>query len=144
MRIPKKGLVLKNGNRLSQGQLFIRETTMANDNGQRAAMQRAMTPGAKPNTAPKGLARAEHDKVLPTPAISPGMHRVTTGELHPYLHGQAFDDGWQYHEALDGNVPTAFGQGRPDRNDGDKLRDKHDPKLGNVVLDEAGRLGRKA
>jgi hypothetical protein len=148
MRIPKKGLVLPNGNRLSQGQLFPkREATMA---GQIETMQRAMnrTPGAAPNTAPEGLARNNVSKVLPTLAIAHGMRDVSAAG-HPLafvggkrpLDDETLEKTWQGK----GNVPTHDGMyTHPKSNDGDRLRGKADPEDGRRVLDEAGRLGRKA
>lgn len=133
MRIPKKGLVLANGNRLSQGQLFPkRENTMA-DNGQRAAMQRAMTPN---------LARDGAPKKITTPEIAHGMTRQTKPS-HEFLHGSPIDDEpVQNSWGGKGNVPTHPGMvTQPKSNAGDRLRGTHDREAGNAILQEAARLG---
>jgi hypothetical protein len=146
---PAKGLTLPNGTRLSRGQLFQPKegNPMATDNGQRAAMAKAMnrtTPGATPNSAPESIARTGQAKQLPTPATTPGMRNVDGGPL-AFVGGKRPLDDEPLQKTYDGkgNVPTAFGMGRPDRKDGDRLRDTHDPGLGHAVLQEAGRLGDK-
>jgi hypothetical protein len=90
--------------------------------------------------AAPGAFRKFGEKSLPSPAPAHGMKRVTSPS-HEFLHGQAVND-----EALEknfvgkGNVPThpgMFTKSVPD----DPHRGSHDPKLGNAILAEAGRLG---
>jgi hypothetical protein len=115
--MPAKGWTLPNGNRLNHGQLFLAKgNTLMSKQQQQKAMLRAMrrsnqsTPGAAPNTATGTIARTGIDKVLPEAPIAHGMKRVTTGDLHPYLHGQAINDEVDDKLHMTGkNVPLAYG-----------------------------------
>jgi hypothetical protein len=83
----------------------------------------------KPNIARDGSA-----KCLTDPAITPGMRRQTSGELHPYLHGQTLDDS-----APDKRVaPIAPHPGTPSRADRGNLVEG----AGTEVLNSAARLGK--
>ena len=48
----------------------------------------------KDRDAPPGLGRQldRAPKKLTEPKLAPGMHRVTTGALHPYLHSRPLND----------------------------------------------------
>ena len=148
--MPAKGWTLPNGNRLNHGQLFLAKgNTLMNKQQQQKAMLRAMrrsnqsTPGAAPNTASGTIARTGFDKVLPEAPTAHGMTRQTKPS-HEFLHGAPIDDEpvqktWDTGK----NVPTAYGQGRPDRKDGDVLRDKHEPDLGSAILKQGALLSGK-
>jgi hypothetical protein len=86
-------------------------------------------------------------KRLTNPAITHGMSRQTTGDVHPYLHGQSVDDEVNDKNFVGkGNVETYPGMfSHPKSNivGVDRLRGQHDPQLGNAVLKEASRLSRK-
>jgi hypothetical protein len=145
--MPAKGWTLPNGNRLNHGQLFLAKgNTLMSKQQQQKAMLRAMrrgTPGAAPNTATGTIARTGIDKVLPEAPIAHGMTRQTKPS-HEFLHGQAVDDEVADKLSATGrNVPTAYGMGRPDRKDGDVLRDKHEPDLGSAILKQGALLSGK-
>ena len=118
---------------------------MADTNGQRAAMQKAMrsTPGAAPNSAMGTIARTGMDKIFADVPTAFGMKSQTRpGGVHPTLHGQAINDEVDDKLHMTGrNVQTAYGMGRPDRKDGDRLRDTHEPDLGSAVLKQGMTLG---
>lgn len=57
------------------------------------------------------IARDGAPKRLTAPAPGPGMHRVTTGGLHPYLHGQSVDDSTCDKLCMGKQVPVHSGMG---------------------------------
>jgi hypothetical protein len=84
----------------------------------------------KPNIAPRDGA----PKNIAEPAITPDMKRQTSGELHPYLHGQTLDDS-----APDKRTaPVTPHSATPSRAD----RGKHIDGQAAAVLESAARLGR--
>ena len=139
-RTPKKGLVLPNKNRLSQGQLFIAKgNNIMSDGSQLAALERLM----RPKIGRDG--RVQKHAEVNEPAIAFGMKSQTRpGGVHPHLHGQAIND--EVDDKLHigkGNVPTHSGmRTSPKSNAGDRLRGTHDRGVGSRILDEAARLGR--
>jgi hypothetical protein len=88
------------------------------------------------NTA-YNVARDGAPKRIVDAAPVPGQRRQTTGDLHPYLHGQTVDD-----EVPEKSFGTAapIHPATPSRKD----RGQHVEGLGSVVLTEAANLGRKA
>jgi hypothetical protein len=125
-RTPAKGITLANGNRLSQGQLFLRK----DDNMQ---IQRKLN-----SSTPEGIARDGAAKKLTTPQPVVGQKRATTDDLHPYLHGQAVDDSVPEKSYSGKQVPLH--PATPSR----KERGEHVEGIGSEVLSDAARLGRKA
>jgi hypothetical protein len=113
-----KPLKFRNGNRIANGQLNMAGSPSA--------------PGYR--QVGSDMARRADGKVLPTPQIAHGMKRVTSGALHPYLHGQPLND--ESEPKLSGrNVPThPHMQSRTQR--GTDLGPHHSGK----VLDAASRL----
>ena len=72
------------------------------------------------------------------PAVKPGMKRQTTGDLHPYLHGQTLDDSVP-EKSFTCAVPVHDGTPSPSFPD----RATHTPGLAKKVLEEGARLGRQ-
>jgi hypothetical protein len=151
-RTPAKGLVLKNGNRLSQGQLFPAKGNAMSEDNQQAAMLHAMRRGRSAPKDANGNAigrdgRVPKHSTVKDPEIAHGMkhreekggHRLLPNAKRP-LDDEPLEKNWQGK----GNVPTHPGMVTQQKsNRDDRLRGTHDPQLGNAILDEASRLGKK-
>jgi hypothetical protein len=87
----------------------------------------------------EGFARTGAPKNIPDAPISPGMKRQTSGELHPYLHGQPLNDEAETPMKSYGVVaPVAHGMT-------DKQRADHaSGPSGNEVMLDAASLGRRS
>jgi hypothetical protein len=96
-------------------------------------MQRPLNSATlKPNIARDGAAKS----IVAAP-VKPGMTRQTSGDLHPYLHGQTVDD----------EVPAKSHTSAPPIHSATPsraLRGEHVEGLGSAVLVEASTLGKKA
>lgn len=68
--------------------------------------------------------------------VKPGMVRQTSGDLHPYLHGQALDDSAPDKHFI-GKEVTPLMRSRPERG-------QHTPGEAQALLSEASRLGKPA
>jgi hypothetical protein len=88
----------------------------------------------------KLMARDNRMKTFREPALAHGMKRVTTGDVHPWLHGQAADDRTREKDFKASNVPTHPGMVTTPH-ESDRLRGVHNPQEGNAVFADAAKLG---
>lgn len=139
---PPKAIRLANGARLTHGQI-IGATNMItprkfNSSHPMAKLNVGTLPAAPARPGPGGdanIARAGAPKRIVDAPPVPGQKRQTSGDVHPYLHGQAVDD----------EVPEkSFASAAPihPAMKSNPLRGEHKDGLGNAVLTEGSNLGR--
>jgi hypothetical protein len=147
-KTPPKVIRLANGARLTMGQL-IGGDPMKN-NPQRplnsASPMKSLNivnviPPApvRSRTQGEGIAHTGAPKNIPDAPTMPGQKRRTSGELHPYLHGQPLND--------EAETPMKHSQivAPPAHGTTAKQRAEHaSGPSGNQILTDAGNLGRKA